>query len=70
MRVFAAAAAACALAAGLLGCTTHHHHHHPAPKAASLEAEHDAAHIVVRHDRPGPDAVCWKHRRHWHCRRR
>ncbi len=53
------------------GCARHVHHHHPAPAktVAVLEGEHDDRKIVVVHTKPHRDRVCWKHRRHWHCRR-
>ena len=58
------------LGAGLLalgGCVRHHHHHHHT--AESLDNEHKDTKIVVVNKQPGPDRVCWRHGRHWHCRR-
>lgn len=59
---------AAALALG--GCVHHVHHHGPPAKVViDLDAEHDDPTVVVIHKRPGPHRHCWKHRRHWHCRR-
>ncbi len=68
--------AAAALAVLVLGagCARHvHHHHHasqPAPRSVyGLDAEHHDRTIVVVRERPRPGVRCWRHARHWHCRR-
>ena len=62
-------ALALALALGAVGCVHRHHHRDGPDKVAVLETEHGKRHILVVHEKPGPNRVCWKHRRHWHCRR-
>ncbi len=64
--------AALALAALLapVGCVHHvHHHERPSKVVIDLDREHDDPEVVVIHKRPRPHRHCWRHRRHWHCRR-
>lgn len=63
--VLAAAIGLGALATG--GCVRHVHR--DGPDVVVLDREHDDPTIVVVNDRPGPYRTCWKHHRHWHCRR-
>ena len=57
------------LAFALLGAGCAHHRHHHAPPAKVVVHEHDDPAIVVVHTKPAPKRHCWKHGRHWHCRR-
>jgi hypothetical protein len=62
------------LALGASGCVRHVVHHNPhgnhtIKHVTVLENEHTDKKIVVLHRRPRAPRVCWKHARHWHCRR-
>lgn len=63
-----AAAVGLGLVLGGAGCVRHVHHHH-SHDAASLERDHQDTHVVIVHERPEPKRHCWRHGRHWHCRR-
>jgi len=52
------------------GCTRHVHHHHDGPDVVVLDREHDDPTVVIIRERPGRDRSCWRHRDHWHCRKR
>ncbi len=46
---------------------------HPRParpaKVVVLDDEHEDPTIVIVRTRPAHHRHCWRHRRHWHCRR-
>lgn len=63
-----------AIAVGGSGCVRHVVHHNPHGARAVkhvtvLEGEHGDRKVVVVHRRPRPARACWRHARHWHCRR-
>jgi len=69
MKEITLGALALALCLGAVGCVHHHHHHRGPDAVAVLESEHGEKHIAIVTEKPGADRVCWRHRRHWHCRR-
>lgn len=71
MRNLVTLLVALAVAAWLAtGCARHvHHHGASADKVVVLDEEHADPKVVVVHKKPAPARHCWRHRRHWHCRR-
>ncbi len=69
MRGIAIVVLAGLLGLGSAGCAARVHHHHEPGAAATLESEHESPKVVIVHARPHAKRACWKHRRHWHCRR-
>lgn len=59
------------LGSGCVRHVVHRHDHgpHRVKHVTVLEREHRDGKIVVIHGRPGAARACWKHARHWHCRR-
>jgi len=56
------------VALGTSGCVRHVHRDGP-DTVVILDREHDDPAIVVVIERPAAERHCWKHRKHWHCRR-